>query len=91
VQQNTQGYRLKSTDQADLVLIFANGVAASRLSPYLGREHLTRARAHTHRGRSGTEPSHTALQSGQDATFRSTLLFGANEEMPVGMSKTSTL
>ncbi len=47
VQQNTQGYRLKSTDQADLVLIFANGVAASRLSPYLGREHL-RGPARTH-------------------------------------------
>jgi uncharacterized protein (TIGR04255 family) len=46
VQQNPQGYRLKSTDQADLVLIFADGVAASRLSPYLGWEHL-RGRAHT--------------------------------------------
>jgi uncharacterized protein (TIGR04255 family) len=45
VQQQTQGYRVRSADQADIVLIFADGVAASRLSPYPGWEHL---REHAH-------------------------------------------
>jgi uncharacterized protein (TIGR04255 family) len=46
VQQETQGYRVKSIDQADIVLILADGVAAARLQPYPGWEHL-RERAQT--------------------------------------------
>src|SRR5215813_8812925 len=40
VQQQPQGYRVKSADQADILLIFADGIAASRLAPYPGWEHL---------------------------------------------------
>jgi len=40
VQQQPQGYRVKSTDQADILLVFPDGVAASRVAPYPGWEHL---------------------------------------------------
>jgi uncharacterized protein (TIGR04255 family) len=40
VQQQPQGYRVKSADQADILLVFADGIAASRLAPYPGWEHL---------------------------------------------------
>jgi uncharacterized protein (TIGR04255 family) len=40
VEQHPQGYRITSTDQADIVLVFQDGVAASRLAPYPGWEHL---------------------------------------------------
>src|SRR5258708_5559593 len=40
VEQDLQGYRVKSTDQADIVLVFPDGVAAARLPPYPGWEHL---------------------------------------------------
>ena len=46
VEQHPQGYRVKSTDQADIMLVFPDGVAAARLAPYPGWEHL-RARART--------------------------------------------
>jgi uncharacterized protein (TIGR04255 family) len=45
VQQQPQGYRLKSVDQADILIIFTDGIAASRVPPYPGWEHL-RERAH---------------------------------------------
>jgi uncharacterized protein (TIGR04255 family) len=38
--QQLQGYRLKSADQADIVLVFPDGVATARLAPYLGWEYL---------------------------------------------------
>ena len=40
VEQHLQGYRIKSTDQADIMLVFHDGVAAARLAPYPGWEHL---------------------------------------------------
>jgi uncharacterized protein (TIGR04255 family) len=40
IEQQLQGYRLKSTDQADLVIVFPDGVAAARLVPYPGWEYL---------------------------------------------------
>jgi uncharacterized protein (TIGR04255 family) len=40
VQQQPQGYRLRSVDQADILMIFADGIAASRVPPYPGWEHL---------------------------------------------------
>jgi uncharacterized protein (TIGR04255 family) len=40
VEQHAQGYRLRSTDQSDIVIIFPDGVAAARLAPYLGWTHL---------------------------------------------------
>jgi uncharacterized protein (TIGR04255 family) len=40
VKQNPQGYRIKSIDQADVMLVFPDGVAAARLPPYPGWEHL---------------------------------------------------
>jgi uncharacterized protein (TIGR04255 family) len=40
VEQHPQGYRLKSTDQADIMLVLQDGVAAARLTPYPGWEHL---------------------------------------------------
>ena len=46
VEQRLQGYRMRSTDQADIVVVFPNGVATSRLAPYPGWEYL-RERAHT--------------------------------------------
>ena len=46
VEQHPQGDRLKSTDQADIVLVFPDGAAAARLAPYPGWEHL-RERART--------------------------------------------
>jgi uncharacterized protein (TIGR04255 family) len=46
IEQHSQGYRLKSDDQSDLMLVFPDGVAAARLAPYPGWEHL-RDRAHT--------------------------------------------
>jgi uncharacterized protein (TIGR04255 family) len=46
VQQHAQGYRVRSIDQADIVVIFPDGIAASRVPPYPGWEHLReRARA----------------------------------------------
>jgi uncharacterized protein (TIGR04255 family) len=45
VQQQIDGYRLKSADQADILMLFPNGVAAARLAPYPGWESL-RDRAH---------------------------------------------
>ena len=45
VEQQQQGYRLISTEQADIMLVFPNGIAAARLAPYPGWEHL-RERAH---------------------------------------------
>lgn len=38
--QPVHGYRLKSTDQADIVVILTNGITTSRLAPYPGWEHL---------------------------------------------------
>jgi uncharacterized protein (TIGR04255 family) len=46
VQQQPQGYLVKSADQADIVLLFQDGVAATRLAPYPGWEYL-RERAST--------------------------------------------
>ena len=46
VTQQLQGYRVTSADQADIILAFPDGVAAARLAPYPGWEHL-RERAHT--------------------------------------------
>ena len=46
VTQHLQGYRVTSTDQTDIILVFPDGVAAARLAPYPGWEHL-RERAHT--------------------------------------------
>jgi uncharacterized protein (TIGR04255 family) len=40
IQQQPQGYLAKSADQADIVLLFTDGVAAARLAPYPGWEHL---------------------------------------------------
>jgi len=40
VQQQPQGYRVKSTDQADILLVLPDGIAASRLAPYPGWEQL---------------------------------------------------
>lgn len=45
VEQTPGGYRARSTDQADIVLLFPDGIATARLAPYLGWEHL-RERAH---------------------------------------------
>ena len=45
VEQTPGGYRAKSTDQADIVLLFPDGIATARLAPYLGWEHV-RERAH---------------------------------------------
>jgi uncharacterized protein (TIGR04255 family) len=46
VQQRPTGFRVLSVDQADLVLLFPDGVATARLAPYPGWEHL-RDRART--------------------------------------------
>ncbi len=40
VEQRTQGYRVRSLDQADIVVILPDGVAAARLAPYPGWKHL---------------------------------------------------
>jgi uncharacterized protein (TIGR04255 family) len=40
LQQQLQGYRVKSVDQADILIIFADGIAVSRIPPYPGWEHL---------------------------------------------------
>lgn len=40
VQQEPQGFRLTSDDQADVMLVFPNGIAAARLAPYPNWEHL---------------------------------------------------
>ena len=40
VEQKPQGFRLSSADQADLVLVFPNGIAIARVAPYPGWEHL---------------------------------------------------
>jgi uncharacterized protein (TIGR04255 family) len=40
VEQQLQGYRVKSTDQADFVVVFPDGVAVARLAPYPGWEYL---------------------------------------------------
>jgi uncharacterized protein (TIGR04255 family) len=46
VEQRPQGYRVKSTDQADIALVLPDGVAVARLPPYPGWEILReRARA----------------------------------------------
>ena len=45
LEQRPQGYRIRSTDQADLMLVLPDGIAAARLAPYPGWEHL-RERAH---------------------------------------------
>ena len=44
ITQHPQGYRVKSTDQADIVLVLSDGIAAARLSPYLGWALPARAR-----------------------------------------------
>lgn len=46
IEQYLQGYRAKSTDQADIVVILKDGIAASRLPPYPGWHHLLE-RAHS--------------------------------------------
>jgi uncharacterized protein (TIGR04255 family) len=40
VRQQPHAYRIKSIDQADIMLVFPDGVAAARLAPYPGWEHL---------------------------------------------------
>jgi uncharacterized protein (TIGR04255 family) len=40
VGQQLQGHRVKSTDQADIVIIFPDGIAAARLAPYPGWDFL---------------------------------------------------
>jgi uncharacterized protein (TIGR04255 family) len=40
LQQHPQGYRIMSTDQADIILVFPDGVATARLAPYPGWEYL---------------------------------------------------
>jgi uncharacterized protein (TIGR04255 family) len=46
VEQHPRGFRLQSNDQVDFLLLFPDGVAAARLAPYPGWEHLRdRARA----------------------------------------------
>lgn len=40
VDQKPQGFRLNSDDQADVVLVFPDGIAAARLAPYQGWESL---------------------------------------------------
>ncbi len=46
VDQKPQGFRLNTDDQADVVLVFPDGIAAARLAPYQGWEELrNRAKA----------------------------------------------
>jgi uncharacterized protein (TIGR04255 family) len=40
VQQQQQGHRAKSIDQADIVMVLQDGVGTARLAPYLGWDHL---------------------------------------------------
>jgi uncharacterized protein (TIGR04255 family) len=40
VEQRMDGQRVKSTDQADILLVLPDGIAASRLAPYPGWEYL---------------------------------------------------
>jgi uncharacterized protein (TIGR04255 family) len=40
VDQKPQGFRLNTDDQADVVLVFPDGIAAARLAPYQGWENL---------------------------------------------------
>jgi uncharacterized protein (TIGR04255 family) len=61
VQQQLQGYRLKSTDQADIVVVFSDGIATSRVAPYPGWEYL-RERAHRSWEHWRRHIKHTALK-----------------------------
>jgi uncharacterized protein (TIGR04255 family) len=40
VDQHPQGFRLNTDDQADVVLVFPDGIAAARLAPYQGWDYL---------------------------------------------------
>ena len=40
VEQHLQGYRATSTNQAEIILLFPDGVAAASIAPYPGWEHL---------------------------------------------------
>jgi uncharacterized protein (TIGR04255 family) len=46
VGQQLQGHRVKSADQADIIVVFPDGIAAARLAPYPGWDFL-RERART--------------------------------------------
>lgn len=55
VDQKPQGFRLNTDDQADVVLVFPDGIATARLAPYQGWEKLRdRARANHEEWRRAT-------------------------------------